>query len=339
LFAASDNKNIDLNDYPEVRNRALIVSTDTSAGLTKRVKKRQAAIEVGRYEQKLTGERRQEIRDYIDSIPVDLYTGDSDVGEVWNMTHGGFAEENPLPDLFPESRMDFERFNKFVKAVTLFHYDERMELSNGSRDSTVSLVSAPEDLWLAWKVFGEKMVLSALNLDDKDFEVLELLRDSAQAKTVADVQNEIRDSGQNLSDTQIRNSLDGMQDKGYVIKDTDGGRVSYQPSPFATPDNVSKDISIDFEVIVEQTKDDARYMLPEDTAEEYISQYCEGEGLITTHPTEGGQVNIIESDLGDAISEKGEKEAEAVAENNPFDKDDDDDPDPEDEPKIQGTIG
>lgn len=337
LFAASDNNNIDLNDYPEVRNRALVISTDTSAGLTKKVKQRQADIEVGKYDSKLSQERHDEIRQYIGSIPVDLYTADSDVGEVWNMTHGGFAKENPLPDLFPESRMDFKRFNKFVKAVTLFHYGERMELNNAERDATVSLVATPEDLWLAWKIFGEKMVLSALNLDDKDFAVLELLRDSKQAKTVADVQADIRNQGQNLDDTQIRNSLKAMDHKGYLIRDDSGQRVKYQPSPFATPDNVSKDVSIDFETIVEQTKKDAEYMFTDDTAAEYISRYCEGEGLITTHPLEGGQVNITESDLGETVADQGEKEADTVTETNPFE--DNTDHDPDDEPKIQGTIG
>jgi len=314
LFAASDNKNVDLNDYPEVRNRAMIVSTDASAELTERVKQKQAEIEVGRYEEKLTEQRRNEIRSYAGEIPVGLYTDDSAIGEVWNLTHLGFAQENPLPDLFPESRMDFERFNKFVKSVTLFKFNERMEVGSDKRDAAVSLLSTPEDLWLAWRVFGEKMVLSALNLQDIDFKILELLRNSGQALTVAEVQTEMRRNGHNLSEPQVRGSLDAMLDKGYVFKDNSGSRIKYQPSPFATGDTVSKDITIDFEAIVEQTKEDARYALEDDVAEEYISQYCEGDGLICTHPFEGHEVNIIEQDLGDDIEAQAESESEVIEE-------------------------
>lgn len=341
LFAASDNKNINLDDYPEVRNRAMIVSTDASADLTKKVKRRQAEIEVGRYEKKLTEKRRKEIRRYGEGIPVGLYTDEEAIGEVWNLTHIGFAEENPLPDMFPESRMDFGRFNKFIKSVTMFNYEDRMELNNKNREAAVSLLTAPEDVWLAWKVFGEKMVLSALNLEDIDFEILSLLRESSQAMTVAEVQSKMRSKGMNLSEPQARGSLEGMMDKAYLIKDDQSARVKYQPAPFANDESIAKDVTINFQNIVDRTKKDARHMLEEEQAEEYIKQYCEGSGLIATHPFNGKQVNITEQDLGDDLEQQAEKEEEVVQETNPYGSNDDDDHDnghKPDEP-FQGTIG
>jgi len=342
LFAASDNQKVDLNDFPEVRNRAMIVSTDASAELTEKVKERQAEIEVGRYEEKLTPKRREDIRNYASQIPVGLYTDDSAMGEVWNLTHMGFAKENPLPDLFPESRMDFERFNRFVKSVTMFKFNERMEIPSDERDAAVSLLSTPEDLWLAWKVFGEKMVMSALNLRDMDFEILEMLRNSGQSMTVAEVQTEMRREGQNLSEPQVRGALNAMIDKGYVFKDNSGARVKYQPSPFATEDTVSKNITIDFQNIVDRTVKDAEYVLEADVAEEYVEKFCNGEGLIATHPLTGEQVNITEQDLGDDIAEQAEKESEALDESDPFAGSNDSDDDNKDEPEQeswQGTIG
>ena len=339
LFAASDNQNVDLNEYPEVRNRAMIVSTDASAELTARIKEQQAKMEVGRYVEKTTHERREEIRDYAASIPVGLYTDDDAIGEVWNLAHLGFARENPLPDLFPESRMDFERFNKFVKSVTLFKYNERMEVNSDIRDATVSMLSTPEDLWLAWRIFGEKMVLSALNLEDIDFEVLDLLRESAAALTTAEVMTQMRHEGHNLSEPQVRGSLESMLDKGYVSKDNSGARVKYQPSPFASGETVSKDIEMSFEAIVEQCKKDAEFALEPEQAEEYISEFCEGDGLICTHPFTGDQVNIIEEDLGDDIVEQQEKESEVVEESNPYENNDDDDQGGETEEVTLGTIG
>jgi hypothetical protein len=341
LFAASDNQNVDLNDYPEVRNRAMVVSTDSSADLTSRIKTRQAEMEVGRYDQKVPQDRHDEIRAYSESIPVGLYTDDASPGEVWNLTHLGFDQENPLPDLFPESRMDFGRFNKFVKSVTLFKYENRMELNNEGRDATVSLLSAPEDLWMAWRVFGEKMVLSALNLQDLDFRILDLLRTSPSAMTVAEAQTEMRRQGHNLSEPQVRGSLNAMLDKGYVFKDNAAARVKFQPSPFATEDQVTKDISIDFEAIVEQTKKDARFALEPGAAEEYISTFCEGEGLIVTDPFDGTQISLTEQDLGDDVVEQAQQESEVIEETSPFESDDDPDDvqDKQEEQPFQGTIG
>jgi repressor of nif and glnA expression len=70
------------------------------------------------------------------------------------------------------------------------------------------------------------MPLSVLILRDTDFEVLDLLCDSAQSMTVAEVQSEMRRRGQTLSDPQTRGSLEAMADRGYVLRDTNGPRVT-----------------------------------------------------------------------------------------------------------------
>jgi hypothetical protein len=334
LFVASDNQNVNLNDYPEIRNRAIILSCDASASLTKKIKERQAKMEVGTYEYRTTEERREEIRSYVSKIPVDLYTDDNSLGEVWNLTHEALADENPLPDLFPESRMDFARFNRFVKAVTMFKFGDRMEISSLDRDAGASLLTTPTDLWLAWKVFGEKMVLSALNLRDMDFEILDMLRESAQSMSVGEVMNEMRRRGTNPSDNQVRGSLEGMLDKGYVIKDQSANRVKYQPSPFATPDKVSKSITMDFQNVVDRTVESAREVLEPDVAEEYVSKFCEGNGLIATHPLEGGQQNITDTSFTDEIEEREDSEEDLIDETDPYSNDDS-----SDSGEIQGTIG
>lgn len=319
LFAASDNQNFEINDYPEIRNRAIILSTDTSAGLTEKVKVKQGRMEVGKYQRKVSEERTQEIRDYVDMIPVSLYTNENSPGEVWNLNHFAFSQENPLPDMFPESRMDFKRFNKFVKATTMFHYDKRMEISTPeNHDATMTLLSTPKDLWYAWKVFGEKMVLSALNLKDMDFEILELLRESGQAMSVAEVMNEMRRRGFNLSDTQARGSLEGMLEKGYILKDTSSTLVKYQPSPFGGDNQVSRNIQIDFASIIEQVKQDAREVLTEDDAEDFIGRYCNGSSLLATDPFTGEEVDILDQDLLENVKDRQEQEQEVVDDTDPF---------------------
>lgn len=130
---------------------------------------------------------------------------------------------------------------------------------------------------------------------------------------------------QNLSENQVRGSLEAMLDKGYVYKDNNQGRVKYQPSPFASEDQVSKNITLDFQTVVDETKAVVRDVLREDVAQEYIEQYCEGEGLITTHPLSGEQINITEQDLLDDVAEQVDEEVDVLDESDPYSSDDDDD--------------
>lgn len=314
LFLASDNEQVDLNDYPEVRDRALVVSTDATATQTENINDRQAEMRSGLYERRVTKQRAEEIREYVADIPNRLYIDDSTGGEIVNPVADPINKENPLPQLFPEARMDFPRLLNFIETVTMYHYDGRMEVSIEDRDSTVSMLVTPKDAWLAMRIFGEKMILSVLNLREHDFEMLDLLRSRQdKAWSVADIQDKMRDEGFNLSDRDVRDSLDGMMNKGYVYKDQSGTRVQYTTSPFATPDVVSRDVSLDWESVVETTEKVAYSVLPADIADEYVSNYCQGDGLIAIHPMTGKEVNITDSNsIVDEIRDRQEVESEVI---------------------------
>jgi predicted transcriptional regulator len=236
--------------------------------------------------------------------------------------------------------MDFKRFNDFIKSVTLFHYDRRQEINVEGRDAIASMLTTPEDVWLAWRIFGEKMVLSALNLADEDFEILEILRERNEGLSVNDLMTEMRKQGFNMSDKQVRGSVEGMLDKGYVFKNQDGGRVTYSPSPWATPQKVSKKVKIDFENIVEKTIEMAEMMLPDEIAEEYIEMYCKGNGLITTDPLNGETVNIVEQSFTDEIEKREEEEEEIFDESTLYGApDDEDEADTDGNETLSGVIG
>jgi hypothetical protein len=183
LFLASDNKQVNLNDYAEVRNRALVLGIDDSTELTERVNSRQAMEEAGITDYNHDEKRTREIREYVASIPMHSY-GSNDPGGFLNPVMPAMDNQNPLPQHFTEARRDFLRLSDFMKTVTLFHYDDRIEVPkkmwNGKNriDNDVTLMVTPADAWLGMRAFGEKMVLSALNLQDKHFALLEFLRDN-----------------------------------------------------------------------------------------------------------------------------------------------------------------
>ena len=323
LFLAEDNESVDINDHPEVRNRALLLSIDDSQGLTERVNSRQAQIEAGIIDKRVTDARTKEVRNYVGTIPVDTYTG-SGSGGMLNPVAVAIDEQNPLPQHFTEARRDFPRLLDFMNSVALFHYDERLEVPNKvlgeAAQGMVTMLVTPADAWMAMRIFGEKMVLSALNLRDKDFELLGILRNNPDVAMSADeLQMEMPERGFNITTPDIRSSLDNMQYKGYVRKNTDSSHVEYSATPFAT--KAKRYVDLNWSEVVEQTKKTARKAMPDKIAEQYIERHCQGEGLLVTHPFTGETVNLAEqtaNELAAKEAEQVEEQNEMMDETNPF---------------------
>lgn len=318
LFLASDNEQVDLNDYAEVRNRALVVGIDDSQDLTEQVNTRQSKQRAGIIEYNLTQKRTKQIREYIRSIPITMY-GNGNSGGFLNPVSPALDNQNPLPQHFTEARRDFPRLMDFMQSVCLFHYDDRMEVPKKHWDqkrdrAMVTLLVTPTDAWLAMRVFGEKMVLSALNLRDKDFHLMDILREnSGTGMSAAELQQEMRKRGWNITDSDVRSSMNNMLTKGYVRKDQSSAPVLYSASPFAQ--QVSREVNLDWPTIVDDTKTLVREHYPDTVADEYIERHCEGDGLLVTHPFEGHTVNLMEEDaneLEQKVEAQEDKEEEAV---------------------------
>jgi len=317
LFLASDNEQVDINDYAEVRNRALILGIDDSAGLTKRVNERQAKQEAGIIEYNIGQDRTAEIREYVSTIPMHAY-GDSDPGGFLNPVMPALDKQNPLPQHFTEARRDFPRLSDFMKSVTLFHYDDRIEVpqkmwSGENRiENDVTLLVTPADAWLGMRIFGEKMVLSALNLQDKDFHLLDLLRDSyGQQFDVGTLQAKMRERGWNITRSDVRSALKSMMTKGYVRPDKSVTPHEWTASEFAK--QVDRNVNLDWPTIIGDTREIVNDHYPTPIAMDYENQFLEGEGLLVTHPFDGHTVNLTEQDANE-LEEKVEKQQEQEAE-------------------------
>jgi len=312
MFVASDNEQVDLNDYPELRNRALVVSIDSSKELTERVNTAQARRMSGYYEPNYTDEERDIIREYVGEIPVEMYASDrGPSGATFEIPGLALDNQNPLPQHFTEARDDFPRLMKFVRAITMFHYENRMEVALEDRNESVSLLVTPSDVWYGMRIFGEEMVLSALNLRDEDFAMLNLIRDSDNGMSKAEVQMDMRDEGWNITNRDVTSALGNMLTKGYVRKDQSQNPILWDSTPFAT--NASREVRMDWEELVEDTKQTAKDNLPGEVADEYIERFCEGDGLFVTHPFTGEKLNITKQNLlEETVEEQEEKEEEEV---------------------------
>ncbi len=302
---ASDNESVDINDFPELRNRGLIVSNDASQEQTERILDRQADNMSGLYETTLTDDRLSQIQEYIGSIPVKRYAREESIGAILNIPGGRpLREQNPVPTHFTEARDDYKRLNRFIESVALFHYQRRMEILH---DSQPTILVAPIDVWYGMKVFGEQMIMSALNLREIDLVILELLREKATAMTVSKIQAEVRQRGQgyNITDRDVQSSLKSMKTKAYADVNQGDNPQTWYATSFASA--VDHPTAINYQELVDRSKEIAKKILPPEEAEEYISRFCQGEGLLGIDPITGEQVNIVEdTSFQEALDEAGE---------------------------------
>jgi hypothetical protein len=202
-------------------------------------------------------------------------------------------------------------------------------------DNDVTLLVTPADAWLGMRVFGEKMVLSALNLQDKDFHLLDLLRDNyGQQFDVGSLQSMMRQRGWNITNSDVRSSLKNMKTKGYVRPDKSVTPHEWTASEFAK--QVRRDVNLDWPTIIEDTRKLVHEHYPKPVAMDYEQQFLEGDGLLVTHPFEGYTVNLTEeeaNELEQKVEEQEEKEKDAF-EGGMYDDDDDDN----DQSGSQGTL-
>lgn len=304
-FIASDNENVDLDDYPELRNRALILSVDASEGQTNKVNRRKARERAGQEERSVDAIRTAEIQNYHATIPVDEWTNQAG-NQIINPAAVEIHKQKPIPELFPEARQDFDRLLEFMETAALYHYSERLVCEY---DGQRRLYVTPKDIWEAMTIIGNKMVMSALNLTEEDRAILELLNESSRNLTKADVQQSLRSQGFNISDRDVRRSLDSMIGKGYV-------RV-FQATPNEYAFNefgnvVYHDAGINYEDVVDAASEAIYDIAPDDKADLYVETFCEGEGLITTHPFTGEAADICTDDDLDEMMSDGIQGVEEV---------------------------
>jgi len=306
-FIASDNEQIDLDDYPELRNRALTLSVDATEAQTNRVNRRKAEERADQTEQQVDAIRKAEIQTYHAGIPVDEWTASSGA-KVVNPMAVNIHEQEPIPELFPEARQDFDRLLEFMETVTLYHYSERLVVDTGS---TRKLYVAPVDVWEAMTILGNKMVMSALNLTRQDRAILDLLEQSSQELTKADIQQSLRTQGYNITDRDVRRSLDTMRTKGYVRVHQDGTNT-YTFNEFGRV--VNHDAGLNYDEIVAEAADTIYRTAPDTQADLYHDRFCSGTGLIATHPFTGEAVDIREDNTLDEMMESGVQAVEEVFE-------------------------
>ena len=329
-FIASDNEQIDLDQYPELRNRALLLSVDASEEQTRRVNRRKAEERAGMTSNNIDPIRRAQIQDYHESIPVDEWSSNPN-NQIRNPMGVAIHQQQPIPEKFPEARQDFDRLLEFMETVTLYHYVNRLVVE---RNGTKMMLVAPTDVWEAMTILGNKMVMSALNLQREDRAILRLLENSSANLTKADIQQSLRSHGFNITDSDVARSLDSMRMKGYV-RVHQGNPNTFSLNEFAQV--TRHDAGLDYGGLVDTAREHIYDLLDDDKADLYVDRFCEGNGLLTTHPITGEAVDITQVDELENMMDDGIEDVAGVFDDakDGMTSDDEDDNGPD---QSQGTL-
>ncbi|WP_330630696.1 hypothetical protein [Halocatena halophila] len=334
---ALDNENVDLNDYPEMLKRALMLSVDSSKQQTERVVMRKLREHADQVEKEVDAVEKAEVRQYLSDIPVEKFN-DHPNNKIVNPAAIEIGKQKMMPTDFPEARFDVDRFVEFIGTTTLFNHADRMTIDTGRG---LKMLTTPTDIWYGMKILGERMILSSLNLTDEDQAVLRYLRESKSMCDKADIQMGLREAGYNINDRDIRRSLDSMREKGYVRVDKSSSPHSFSLSPFASITNF--EVGLDYEAIVEEAKEVVYNIdgVSDEVADEYVERYCEGTGTFVTDPFTGEELDITEDA---SLQEAVDSQTEAVADvfDEPMfgtDSEDDENKDSDDSDNMELTGG
>lgn len=318
MVFASNNENFSAADLPELISRSIKMSMDATSDHTQRVLERQADIAAGLYVSQVDAERTAEIRAHLQNVLRFTAEFEREGGTFVNPVLPEVTKEEVLPTIFPEARRDFKKLKKFMEAMCLFHYPVRPRYVDEAGKPV--LVVTPEDAWLSMKIFGERMVLSALNLTMDDLTVLTFLRSRKSAFTAAQIRQEIAKpkseggSGLTISTRDVRRSLEDMAEKGYVNRNDEDSPYTYQPGFFAP--QVDHSTAMPWADLLDRSAENARTALPDFVADQYVTDYCEDR--TTSHPITGDDVEIRDDDEFDAELAQRTAEMEDALSTNPF---------------------
>lgn len=338
LFAsiATDNRNFDLNDWPEFQKRAFMKGVDGSKSQTEAILRRKALEHAGQTERNVSPVNAAQIRQYMGDIPVEDFDSHPN-NKVVNPAAINIIEQKPLPTEFAEARFDGDKLLGFIETVTLIRHVNRFTVDTGRG---LTMLTTPTDVWYTMKILGENMVMSALNLTDEDQAILRYLRESNETPTKRDIQQDLRGAGYNIQSRDVERSLKSMIERGYVRVASDGGNANtYTLSEFASITNHK--VGLDYSVVVEAARDGVREIdgISDPVADAYIQRYCEGNGLFAIDPYTGEEIDITEDNgLQEAVNEATEDVADIFSEEPFFGSDDDGDDEQEAEPQTQGTL-
>lgn len=311
---ADENKQVG-NLGEELLSRVTVVRTDSSVKQNVDVikEKLQRAANPN-YKKETSQEEVSKFVAYVQNLPS--------IKEFKFVYPAGEAMRTAIPPLFTDSRRDVGKYLANTYGITLFHYHDRTKASIG--DDKYLFVT-PADMWYNHVIYQDILLESSLKCGKIEQKIIEVLKDennhtsnsewgeNISGLKISDIHTQLLKSAYTPTIDSVRKMCDGLMEVGYVTRNEEVRPYRYEINPQLNRDY---DVSVDWKSIVSKCAENMRDNFP-DLAEEYISSYCEGEGLVVVHPFTGETIDISDSFKEDDKSvlhvEPDKKEEESVS--------------------------
>jgi hypothetical protein len=180
--------------------------------------------------------------------------------------------KDSIPSNYVVSNSMIEFWFELVAAITKFYHSERM-LYHSPKGKKRYVLSTPTDNWMAWKLGGAAIVFASMSVPDLGREIIEKLpmrdaNDPQAGKTINEIVDDLQMLGIERTKKQVQQIMKSLESVNYAKRD------DYQHEKFYRTQNYIFDTSVDWAECIEQTKNAAKNLYPEISAD-YIHDFCE----------------------------------------------------------------
>ena len=183
-----------------------------------------------------------------------------------------------IPNLFPIARSKIHYLLKLIKGVARFFPDEILTVQ---KDEHVYGLVTPKHNWLAIQIYIDSFVTECLQMPAHGTDILHLIPDSEMdqfglvtTETIKmsrrEIQQAARQAGLPFAQKNINPLLGSLTMLGFLEMEEEGNKQVFFKSPLVKEPSTK----IDWNNLVEQTKELVKDTWPSDTANEYIERYC-----------------------------------------------------------------
>lgn len=288
---ADENKNVNLLG-DELLSRLTVIRTDSSVNQNVAVvdeKLRRA--ENPFYKKGVSQDKVKKCIDYVKGLP-----SITNFGFVYP---AGTIIRSAIPTLFTDSRRDTEKYLYNTYGITLFHYYDRLKKAFDGKDY---LFVTPVDMWLNNMIYKNVLLESSLKCGKIEQEILDTLTifgnevknddwgNKVKGLKITDIHTELLKRSYTPTIDSVTKYCSQLSETGYIIRNEE-----VRPFRFSLNPELHREykVKINWLEVVEACKASMSKNFPE-VADEYISRFCEGNGLLCIHPFSGETVNILD---------------------------------------------
>lgn len=286
---ADENKNVNLLG-DELMSRLTVVRTDSSVSQNIAViEEKLRRAETPFYRKGISQDKVNKFVAYVKSIPS--------ISRFGFIYPAGTVIRTAIPSLFTDSRRDTDKYLANTYGITLFHYYDRMKVVLDHKDY---LLVTPVDMWYNDVIYRNILLDSSLKCGKIEQEILDIVGSSGGVKQddwgnkvkglkISDIHTELLKRSYTPTIDSVNKYCTQLTETGYLVRNEE-----LRPYRFSLNPELHREykVTINWEEVVEQCKKSVSKNFPE-IADEYISRFCEGNGLIAVNPFTGEQVNIL----------------------------------------------